>query len=76
MNTLGTGKNANMDGQEGTEKVKPPYKKATKDSQIKTSHKKGEKAEKGNLDTLLGDPVASTATSIGKAFMAYQTHKN
>ena len=37
VNTLGTGKNANTDGQEGTEKVKPPYKKATKDSQIKTS---------------------------------------
>ena len=37
VNTLGTGKNANTNGQEGTEKVKPPYKKATKDSQIKTS---------------------------------------
>ena len=37
MNTLGTGKNANTDGQEGTEKVKLPHKKATKDSQIKTS---------------------------------------
>ena len=53
VNTLGTGKNADIDGQEGTKKVKPPYKKATKDSQIKMSHKKGdkaEKAEKGNLD--------------------------
>ena len=70
VNTLGTGKNANIDGQEGTEKVKPPHKKATKDSQIKTSCKKGEKAEKadiGNPDTLLGDPVASTATCIEKA---------
>ena len=56
MNSLGTGKNANTDGQEGTEKVKPPHKKATKDSQIKTSQKKGEKAkkaDKGNPDTLL-----------------------
>ena len=26
----GTGKNAKVDGQEGTEKEKPPYKKATK----------------------------------------------
>ena len=70
VSTLGTGKNANIDGQEGTKKVKPPYKKATKDSQIKTSRKKGEKAEnayKGNLDTLLGDPVANTATCVGKA---------
>ena len=67
MNTLGTGKNANIDGREGTEKVKPPHKKATKDSQIKTSHKKGKKANKGNPDTLLGDLVASTATCIEKA---------
>ena len=37
VTTSGTGKNANTDGQEGTEKVKPPHKKATKDSQIKTS---------------------------------------
>ena len=67
MNTSGTGKNVNTDGQEGTEKVKPPHKKATKDSQIKTSQKKGEKANKGNLNTLLGDPVANTATCIEKA---------
>ena len=70
VNTSGTGKNANTDGQEGTEEVKPPCKKATKDSQIKSSCKKDEKAEKankGNLDTLLGDPVASTVTHIEKA---------
>ena len=70
VNTSGTGKNANTDGREGTEKVKPLHKKATKDSQIKTSRKKGEKAEKankGNPDTLLGDLVANTATCIEKA---------
>ena len=70
VSTLSTGKNANIDGQEGTKKVKPPHKKATKDSQIKMSCKKGErakKADKGNPDTLLGDPVASTATCIEKA---------
>ena len=70
VNTLGTGKNANIDGREGTKMVKPPHKKATKDSQIKTSCKKGKKAkktDKGNPDTLLGDPVASTATCIEKA---------
>ena len=70
MDTSSTGKNANIDGREETEKVKPPHKKATKDSQIKTSHKKGKKAKKankGNPDTLLGDPVASTATCIEKA---------
>ena len=70
VSTLGTGKNAKVDGQEGNEKGKPPYKKATMDIQIKKSHKKGndaEKADKGNPDTLLGDPVANTATSIEKA---------
>ena len=67
---MGTGKNANTDDQKGTEKVKPPHKKATKDRQIKTSQEKGEKAEKSdkdNPDTLLGDPVATTATCIEKA---------
>ena len=70
VSTSGTGKNAKVDGQEGTEKGKPPYKKATKDIQIKKSCKKGieaENAKKGNLDTLLGDPVASTTTGIAKA---------
>ena len=66
VNKLGTGKNASTDVEEGTEKVKPPHKKATKDSQIKTSQKKGKKAYKGNPDTLLGDPVANTATMYRK----------
>ena len=60
----GTGKNAKVDGQEGNKKEKPPYKKATKDIQIKTSRKKGKEAknaERGNTDTLLGDPLANTA---------------
>ena len=70
VNTSGTGKNADIDGREGTEKIKPPHKKATKDSQIKLSHKKDEKAKKtnkGNPDTLLGDPGASPATCKEKA---------
>ena len=70
VSTSGTGKNAKVDGQEGTKKEKPPYKKATKDIQIKKSHKKGEKAEntkKGNPDTLLGDLVVNTATGTEKA---------
>ena len=65
----GTGKNAKVDGQEGNEKEKTPYKKATKDIQIKNSHKKGkeaENAERGNTDTLLGDLVANTATGTEK----------
>ena len=67
VNKLGTGKNAIEEGQEGTSKGKPPYKKATKDIQIKTSRKKGTEAtnaEIGKTDTLLGAPVATTATGI------------
>ena len=67
VNTLGTGKNVKVDGQEGTEKGKPPYKKVTKDIQIKKSCKKGIEAEKDNLDTLLGDPVANTTIGTAKA---------
>ena len=69
MNKLGTGKNAIEKGQEGTRKAKPPYKKATKDIQIKKSHKKGTEATNakiGKADTLLGDPVANTTTGIEK----------
>ena len=69
VNTSGTGKNAKIDGQEGTKKGKPLYKKATKDIQIKRSHEKGieaKNAKKGIPDTLLGDPVANTATGIAK----------
>ena len=70
VSTSVTGKNAKVDGQEGTKKGKPPYKKATKDIQIKKSRKKGTEAEnagKGNPDTLLGDPVANTAIGIAQA---------
>ena len=70
VNKLDTGKNAIEKGQEGTGKGKPLYKKATKDIQIKKSCKKGTEvtnAEKGKADTLLGDPVANTATGIEKA---------
>ena len=67
VNTSGTGKNTNTDGREGTEKVKPPYKKATKASQIKMSQKRGDKANKGNPDTLLGDPMVNTKIGTYKA---------
>ena len=65
----GTGKNAKVDGQEGNEKEKPPYKKATKDIQIKMSCKKGKEAEnakRGNTDTLLGDPLANITKGTEK----------
>ena len=58
VNKSGTGKNAIEKGQEGTSKGKPPYKKATKDIQIKKSCKKGTEAtdaEIGKTDTLLNE---------------------
>ena len=70
VNKLGAGENAIEKGQEGTSKGKPPYKKATKDIQIKKSRKKETEATnagKGKVDTLLGDPVANTVPGIEKA---------
>ena len=66
MSRSGTGKNAKVDGREGNKKEKPPYKKATKDIQIKTSRKKGKEAKRGNTDTLLGDPLANTEKGTEK----------
>ena len=69
VNKSGTGKNAIEKGQEGTGKGKPPYKKATKDIQIKKSCKKGTEATNakiGKADTILGDPLANTTTGIEK----------
>ena len=69
VSRLGTGKNTKTDGQEGNKKEKPPYKKATKDIQIKTSHKKGKEAKntkRGNTDTLLGDLLANTTKGTEK----------
>ena len=58
MNTMGMGKNANINGQKGTEKEKgkPLHKKAMKASQIKSSQNKGNKVNKCKPYTLLGDP--------------------
>ena len=70
VNKSGTSKIAMEKGQEGTRKGKPPYKKATKDIQIKKLHKKGMEAtnaKKGKADPLLGDPIANSATGIEKA---------
>ena len=75
VNTMGTGKNANTNGQKGIEKDKPPHKKATKASQIKTSQNKGDKANKGKPDTLLGDPMVNTKVYTHKAKEKGQTDK-
>ena len=75
VNTMGTCKNTNTNGQKGIEKEKTPHKKATKASQIKTSQNKGDKANKGKLDTLLGDPMGNTKVYTHKAKEKGQTDK-
>ena len=79
VNKSGTGKNAIEKGQEGTSKGKPPYKKATKDIQIKKSRKKGIEATNpkiGKTDTLLSDPMANAATGITNGKEKGQKDKN
>ena len=67
VNILGTGINADINDKEGTEKAQPPYKKATKASQIKSSHNKGTKPNKDMADALLGDPTVNTKKNTKKA---------
>ena len=50
VNIPGTCINADINDKEGTKKVQPPYKKATKASQIKSSHNKGTKPNKDRSD--------------------------
>ena len=73
VNTSGTGINADTNEKEGNEKAQPPYKKATKASQIKSSQNKGTKPDKDRPDTLLGDPIANTKKNIKKAKATGQT---
>ena len=60
VNKSGTGNNADTNENQGTEKVQPQYKKATKASQIKSSQNKGTNPNKDTQDALLGDPIANT----------------
>ena len=75
VNTMGTGKNANTNGQKGIEKEKPLHKKATKASQIKMSQNKRDKTNRGKPDTLLGDSMVNTKVYIHKAKEKGQTDK-
>ena len=47
--------------------AQPPYKKATKASQIKSSQNKDTKPNKDRLDALLGDPIVNTKKNTKKA---------
>ena len=66
VNKSGTGNNANKNEKQGTEKVQPQYKKATKARQIKLSQNKGTNSNKDMQDTLLGDPIANTKKNTKK----------
>ena len=67
VNKLGTVTNANTNANQGTEKVQPQYKKATKASQIKSSQNKGTNPNKDAQDALLGDPIANAKKNMKKA---------
>ena len=67
VNKLGTGKNANTNEKQGTEKVQPQYKKATKTSQIKSSQNKGTNPNKDMQDALLGDLIVNAKKNAKKA---------
>ena len=70
---MGTGINADTNEKEGTEKAQPPYKKATKASQIKSSQNKSTKTDKDRPDALLGDPIVNTKKNTKKAKATGQT---
>ena len=67
INIPSTGINADKNDIEGTKKAQAPYKKATKASQIKSSHNKGTKPNKDMPDALLGDPIVNTKKNTKKA---------
>ena len=66
VNKSGTGINANTNEKQGTEKVQPQYKKATKASQIKSSQNKGTNPNKDMQDTPLGEPIVNTKKNAKK----------
>ena len=67
VNILGTGISADINEKEGTEMAQPPYKKATKATQIKSSYNKGTKPNRDKSDALLGDHIANTKKNTKKA---------
>ena len=75
VNIPGTGINADINDKEGTKNAQSPYKKATKASQIKSSHNKGTKPNKDMLDALLGDPIVNTKKNTKKAKATGQTDR-
>ena len=73
VNKSVTGNNAKTNEKQGTEKVQPQYKKATKASQIKSSQNKDASPDKDMQDALLGDPIANTKKNTKKATATGQT---
>ena len=73
VNKSGTGINANTNEKQGTEKVQPQYKKATKASQMKSSRTKGTNPDRDMQDALLGDPSVNAKKNMKKAKATGQT---
>ena len=67
VNKLGTGINADTNEKQGTEKVHPQYKEATKASQIKSSQNKATNPNKDMQDVLLSDPIVNAKKNMKKA---------
>ena len=75
VNILGTGISANINDKEGTKMAQPPYKKATKASQIKIISQQGYKPNTDMLAALLGDPIVNTKKNTKKTKATGQTDK-
>ena len=61
-----TGTGSNPNDKEGTDKVQPSYKKATKSNQIKSSEDKAIKTKYTKPDPLLGDPTGKAKENTKK----------
>ena len=70
-----TGTGSNPNDIEGPEKVQPPYKKATKPNQIKSSKNKGTKPNATKLDPLIGDPIGKPKKNTKKPKATEPTNK-
>ena len=57
MIPIGTDNKSHSDDQEGSKKVLPPFRKASKESQFKSSKAKGAKATEKEPEPLLGDDI-------------------
>ena len=73
VDLMGIGSNPN--DKEGLDNVQPPYKKATKSNQIKSSKDKAAKSNQTKQDPLLGDPISKLKKNTKKPKVKNPTNK-